>query len=151
MRDDEWQVQETEAWRDQELNPQLKLRGQLDRIDRATDQLGVLDYKTGHIPKQSEVLEGEAVQLPVYALLAASTQQPVREVGYVDLHEKEKVRMPYTLAEDELHELSQGIASRLIHITRQIEQGSGLPAWGDTNTCRYCDMKLLCRRQAWDD
>ena len=32
-----------------------------------------------------------------------------------------------------------------------IEQGRGLPAWGDTTTCKHCDMKLLCRRQAWDD
>jgi ATP-dependent helicase/nuclease subunit B len=150
-RNSEWQVQETEAWRDQELNKQLKLLGQLDRIDSDKNLLGVLDYKTGHIPKQSEVLEGEAVQLPIYALLAASAQQPVREVAYLDLSKKEKAAIPYTLADDELHELSREIANRLIHITQQIEQGSGLPAWGDTNTCRYCDMKLLCRRQAWDD
>ena len=150
-RNTEWQVQETEAWRDQDLNPQLKLRGQLDRIDSDQDQLGVLDYKTGHFPRQSEVLEGEAVQLPLYALLAASTQQPVREVAYVDLSDKQKVKVPYTLADDDLHELSQGVANRLTQITQQIEQGHGLPAWGDTNSCRYCEMKLLCRRQAWDD
>ena len=150
-RNTEWQVQETEAWRDQDLNPQLKLRGQLDRIDSDQDQLGVLDYKTGHFPRQSEVLEGEAVQLPLYALLAASTQQPVREVAYVDLSDKQKVKVPYTLADDDLHELSQGVANRLTQITQQIEQGYGLPAWGDTNSCRYCEMKLLCRRQAWDD
>ena len=151
-RNSEWQVQETEAWRDQAVNPQLKLVGQLDRIDSNENQLGVLDYKTGHtIPKHSEVLEGEAVQLPIYALLAESAQQPVREVAYVDLSEKDKVKMPYTLADDELHTLSQGIASRLSQVTQQIEQGHGLPAWGDSTTCGHCDMKLLCRRQAWDD
>ena len=125
--------------------------GQLDRIDSAKGQLGVLDYKTGHIPKQSEVLEGEAVQLPVYALLAASPQQPVQQVAYLDLNKKEKATISYTLADDELQQLSQDIAERLIGIAEQIEQGSGLPAWGDRNTCSYCDMKLLCRRQAWDD
>ena len=62
-----------------------------------------------------------------------------------------KIDTPYTLADDELTALSQGIASRLSHVVQQIEQGSGLPAWGNTKTCQYCDMKLLCRRQAWDD
>ena len=150
-RNSEWQVKDTEVWREQNLKAQLKLLGQLDRIDSAKGQLGVLDYKTGYIPKQSEVLEGEAVQLPIYALLAASPQQPVRQVAYLDLNKKEKATMSYTLADDELQQLSQDIAKRLVGIAEQIEQGSGLPAWGDRNTCSYCDMKLLCRRQAWDD
>jgi ATP-dependent helicase/nuclease subunit B len=30
-----------------------------------------------------------------------------------------------------------------------IEAGDALPAWGDTGTCRYCEMDGLCRRQAW--
>lgn len=150
-RNSAWQVQETEIWRDQKLTDRLKLVGQLDRIDNNQGGLGILDYKTGHHPKQNDVLEGEAVQLPVYALLAASKQQPVQQVAYLDLSTKEKATIPYTLADDDLHQLSEGIATRLIRICEQIEQGCGLPAWGDTNTCRYCDMKLLCRRQAWDD
>ena len=97
------------------------------------------------------MLEGEAVQLPIYALLATSDKQPVGEVAYVDLSNTEKIDTPYVLADDELDRLSQGIATRLNHIMQQIEQGSGLAAWGDTKTCLHCDMKLLCRRQAWDD
>jgi len=144
-------VKETESRHELALTEQLKITGQLDRIDSDENQLGILDYKTGQIPKQNEVLEGEAVQLPIYALLATSGQQPVREVAYLDLSSKAKIDVPYTLAEDELNVLSQGIASRLSHIVQQIEQGTGLPAWGDAKTCQYCDMKLLCRRQAWDD
>ncbi len=150
-RDSEWRVKETETWHELALTEQLKLSGQLDRIDSDENRLGILDYKTGQIPKQNEVLEGEAVQLPIYALLATSGQQPVREVAYLDLSNTAKIDTPYTLADDELIALSQGIASRLSHVVQQIEQGSGLPAWGNTKTCQYCDMKLLCRRQAWDD
>ena len=151
IRNSEWLVKKTETRHELYLGEQLKITGQLDRIDSDGNHLGILDYKTGHIPKQNEVLEGEAVQLPVYALLAAANQQSVREVAYVDLNTAHKIDTPYTLDDAVLNTLSQGIASRLKHIVQQIEQGRGLPAWGDTTTCKHCDMKLLCRRQAWDD
>jgi ATP-dependent helicase/nuclease subunit B len=32
-----------------------------------------------------------------------------------------------------------------------MEAGAALPAWGDTDTCRYCDMDGLCRKQAWQE
>ena len=47
------------------------LHGKIDRIDRvrAGDQAGllVIDYKTGALPKASEILDGRSVQLPLYA------------------------------------------------------------------------------------
>ena len=124
--------------------------GQLDRIDSNNNQLGILDYKTGQIPKQQDVLQGEAVQLPIYALLAATPQQPVREVAYLELGNNDQIGTPYTLADAELQALSQAMAERLTYLTQQLVQGAGLPAWGDSKTCTHCDMKLLCRRQAWD-
>ncbi len=152
-RNSEWQVKETETWHELSLTEQLKISGVLDRIDsdNSEHQLGILDYKTGQIPRQNEVLEGEAVQLPLYALLAASAKQPVREVAYVDLSKVDKIGIPFALADEAVTTLSRGIADRLGHIVQQMEQGAGLPAWGDTKTCMYCDMKLLCRRQAWDE
>ena len=150
-RNTAWQVDHTEQRYELWLEDHLRLTGQLDRIDRHGDQLGILDYKTGTIPKQQEVLDGEAVQLPVYALLAASRQQTVQQVAYLQLGNHEPLGTPYTLAEEELQSLTEGMAQRLVHITRQLRQATGMPAWGDTQTCRYCDMKLLCRRQAWDN
>lgn len=149
-RNAQWQVSDVESRHELALNDQLRLTGQLDRIDRCNNQLGILDYKTGQIPKQQDVLQGEAVQLPIYALLANSVQQPVREVAYLELGNNAQVGVPYTLADADLQALSEAIAERLGHITQQLRQGAGLPAWGDSNTCSHCDMKLLCRRQAWD-
>jgi ATP-dependent helicase/nuclease subunit B len=145
-----WQVSDTESRSELLLNEQLRLTGQLDRIDSNNNQLGILDYKTGQIPKQQDVLQGEAVQLPVYALLAATPQQPVREVAYLELGNNDQIGTPYTLADAELQALSQAMAERLTYLTQQLVQGAGLPAWGDSKTCTHCDMKLLCRRQAWD-
>ena len=149
-RNSEWQVSEVESRHELILNTHLRLTGQLDRIDRCNNQLGILDYKTGQIPRQQDVLQGEAVQLPLYALLATSEQQPVREVAYLELGNTAQVGVPYALADADLPALSEAIAQRLSHITQQLIQGAGLPAWGDSKICSHCDMKLLCRRQSWD-
>ena len=149
-RNAQWQICDVESRHELTLNDDLRLTGQLDRIDRCNNTLGILDYKTGQIPKQQDVVQGEAVQLPVYALLASSAQLPVSEVAYLELGNDAQVGVPYTLADSDLQALSEAVAERLSHITQQLWQGSGLPAWGDSNTCSHCDMKLLCRRQAWD-
>ncbi len=146
-----WQVNATESRHELRLSEHLKLTGQLDRVDSRNNQLGILDYKTGQIPKQQDVLQGEAVQLPVYALLAATAQHPVQEVAYLELGKNNEVGAPYTLADAELQTLSQAIAERLNTLSQALQQGAGLPAWGDTKTCTHCEMKLLCRRQAWDE
>lgn len=147
-----WQVAAAEVSRQITVSAQLELHGQLDRIDRRKDQQAVLDYKTGSFPKPAEVRAGEAVQLPVYALLAGDDSgMPVSEVGYVDLSKSDTVRLPYTLQAPELTELAGAVGQRLAAIRAAIEAGAGLPAWGDQTTCGRCDMRLLCRRAILDD
>ena len=111
----------------------------------------MLDYKTGAFPKADAVAAGEAVQLPVYALLAGETQHPVTEVGYVDLSKTNTVKLPYALQDPELGKLAAAVGQRLIDLNREIEAGTGLPAWGHRATCKYCDMDLLCRRAILED
>ena len=44
-----------------------------DRIDRLADgSLGIIDYKTGVMPREAELLRGEAPQLPLEAAIALS-------------------------------------------------------------------------------
>ena len=47
--------------------------------------------------------------------------------------------------------LTQAVQARLQTLLTQLESGTTLPAWGDDDTCRYCDMDGLCRRQAWTE
>ena len=56
------------------------LRGRADRIERRHDgTISILDYKTGRVPKQGEVEDGRAPQLPLEAAMA--------EAGaFADLH-----------------------------------------------------------------
>lgn len=49
------------------------LRATADRIDRLNDgRLAIIDYKTGTLPSQKEIREGDAPQLPLEAAIAAA-------------------------------------------------------------------------------
>jgi hypothetical protein len=43
------------------------------------------------------------------------------------------------------------VKARLVTVLGEIEAGAALPAWGDVDTCKYCEMSGLCRQQAWSD
>ncbi|MFO8026021.1 PD-(D/E)XK nuclease family protein [Thiohalophilus sp.] len=147
-----WQVRETEQRSEGQLGA-VAIRGRLDRIDRSDAGVAILDYKTGNtIPKPTEVSRGEAIQLPFYALLQQQQDpdQPVAEVAYLHFEKPEKpLKLNCSLEATELQQLGEAVGERLQTLVNQIEAGQGLPAWGDTNTCKYCDMALLCRKPVW--
>jgi len=148
-REQDWQVAGVEQQREYSPNGRLHLHGRLDRIDSNGAQLAIIDYKTGAMPSEEEVLRGEAVQLPFYALLSQNDPQPVGEVAYLALDEDKGVRQKLRLDDDALYTLSQAIARRLENLDEAMQHGARLPAWGDENTCEYCQMGGLCRRQIW--
>ncbi|WP_310692899.1 PD-(D/E)XK nuclease family protein [Thiohalophilus sp.] len=147
-----WQVCETEQRSEGQLGA-VAIRGRLDRIDRSDAGVAILDYKTGNtIPKPAEVSRGEAIQLPFYALLQQQQDpdQPVAEVAYLHFEKPEKrLKLNCSLAATELQQLGEAVGERLQTLVNQIEAGQGLPAWGDADTCKYCDMALLCRKPVW--
>ena len=65
----DWQFTDAEQDDSLELPGGRVLHGRLDRVDSGPAGIGILDYKTGAIPKQDAVDSGEEVQLPSYALL----------------------------------------------------------------------------------
>ena len=151
----DWQLERARHWQVSEVEQNIShpvdgvvIHGRLDRIDADSEQLGIIDYKTGTPPKQEEVLAGEQVQLPFYALLRRGEARPVGEVAYLKLDDK-GVKQPYTLAGEELDGLSEAVLARLKQLDLAIEAGEPLPAWGDEKVCEYCRMAGLCRRQMW--
>lgn len=120
------------------------LDGRLDRIDQGSDGIIILDYKTGTAPGQQAVSDGEAVQLPSYALLSES---PPARVEYLLLDRE--VKTGSALEGPELVALTAAVAQRLDRVLQQIVQGTPLPAWGDEATCRHCDLDGVCRKPAW--
>jgi ATP-dependent helicase/nuclease subunit B len=169
-----WQLARQVQWRMQaaELNISREhntvvLRGRLDRVDTGTDAdsgapiVSIVDYKTGAIPKEADVLSGESVQLPFYALLAAQINHgTVDRVEYLDLDNTKDakkggaapaVRSVGVLEKEALDTLNTENAERLDLLVNQILAGAPLPAWGDEKTCAYCQMSGLCRRDAWEN
>ena len=150
----DWQIRQQESWsfHDAELQseyqfmPGRTLKGRLDRIDSNATGLAIVDYKTGGIPKQNEVDHGEEVQLPSYTLLTDSLPQ---RVEYLQVDNRISNRI--ALEGEALAELSVAVQQRLVTVFTEIEDGAGLPAWGDMKTCGYCEMSGLCRKQAWQD
>ncbi|HEY9198964.1 MAG TPA: PD-(D/E)XK nuclease family protein [Gammaproteobacteria bacterium] len=147
QRAQSWQVADVEARVQRDLNAQLRLEGRLDRIDSAGAARAVVDYKTGAVPRQADIDAGEAVQLPIYALLCAI---PVTQVDYVQLMGT-RVKCAGGLEGEALHTLRDDVGRRIETLHAAIAAGQPLPAWGDPDSCRHCPMDGLCRRAVWID
>ena len=152
----EWQIKHNQHWSIHDTESQIQinqpgidisLKGRLDRIDRNDNGLDIIDYKTGYTPRQVEVDEGEAVQLPFYALLS---EQAVNRVEYLSL-DQSKVKTAASLEADELQSLVESNQHRLKELIHDLANNAQLPAWGDDTVCGYCDMSGLCRRDNWLD
>ncbi|MFA7387958.1 MAG: PD-(D/E)XK nuclease family protein [Thiohalobacteraceae bacterium] len=140
-----WQVQQVEARIEQSFGSTGTLNGRLDRIDHDGRHDAILDYKTGRIPKQADIDSGEAIQLPFYALLSPG---PVEQVEYLKL-DGDRVARAGALAGEALDDLRDAVGCRIAELQQAMRAGGALPAWGDPDTCRYCPMGGLCRREAW--
>jgi len=129
----------------------LILKGRLDRIDSQDGSYEVIDYKTGQLPTKKDVLAGEQVQLPFYALLTDPKSMPVNSVGYLAIGKDTNFKDMFPLAPDELSELANNVLERLKEMVEEIGQGHELPAWENSKVCQYCDMITLCRCGTWQE
>ncbi|RPI47038.1 MAG: PD-(D/E)XK nuclease family protein, partial [Betaproteobacteria bacterium] len=125
----------------------LHLRGRIDRVDgRDEDRaVSVVDYKTQARERLDEKLavDGEDVQLPVYALLWGG---PVAAALFLSLDQKDVESVPL---ERDIEVLARGVRERIGRLFDRISEGAPLPAHGIDDVCRYCEMGGLCRRKHW--
>ncbi|MEZ5542719.1 MAG: PD-(D/E)XK nuclease family protein [Pseudomonadota bacterium] len=153
----DWLIGHQATWRfvDSEVDGRLELAGgrmlggRIDRIDQGPSGTLIIDYKTGRAPQQADVDSGEAVQLPSYALLSRQPPQAVEYVLIGRINNRNTVRPGSRLEGAALASLASAVRTRLETVLAEIAAGTPLPAWGDEDTCQYCDMDGLCRRQAW--
>jgi ATP-dependent helicase/nuclease subunit B len=101
----------------------------------------LLDYKTQsrQTLRNKLAADGEDVQLTAYAWLADAA-----EAGFVtvDTDKVETLDWP-----EGLPEAAQAEAARLREVLAGMAEGSPLPAQGAPNTCSWCEMRGLCRRE----
>jgi ATP-dependent helicase/nuclease subunit B len=140
----EWPWREAEVSVEETLTDKLCIGGRIDRLDRNSDGAALLDYKTGKPPAEQQVHDGEAVQLPSYAMAVPE----VKQLDYLKI-EKDKVT-PTTCADAEtLEALLPALRERLATLNSRLHQQAHLPAWGDDATCTWCEFDGVCRRALW--
>jgi ATP-dependent helicase/nuclease subunit B len=125
----------------------LTLTARIDRLDHGAPGYAIVDYKTGRVPELAGVLAGEHIQLPFYSLMF---EQPVTQALYLELTGS-KVSDKTKLEGRSLLTLKEQVRMRLLGVYAALHRGTGLPAWGDDDTCLHCPMQGLCRKEMWID
>ena len=145
-----WKTENAELARRRELGEgdmSLTLTGRIDRLDRGPHGYGIIDYKTGSVPHRDASASGEQTQLPFYALLM---EGPVEQVLFLEL-KGQGLSDRHKLEGEALHALCEAVRDRLLALVQALDGGAALPAWGDNQTCAYCSMEGLCRREMWTE
>lgn len=121
----------------------VMLQGRLDRIDMGPNGPVVLDYKTQSRQTLRKKLKqpGEDVQLPFYALLTGAA-----EAAFVGLDDE---KLSALGLEGGLTEAAAAEAERLVATLQALDAGAPMPAQGAPETCQWCEMRGLCRRDHW--
>lgn len=125
----------------------LKVRGQVDRIDRTENGLVLIDYKTGKsCPPGIKDHNGKAsidVQLPLYQEAAAPSLCPVEPVANAYYYSIRGRKQISTSSKAPQHELPDALDRCKAHL----DQGH-YPVQPDNGrlACVYCDFDALCRQ-----
>jgi DNA helicase-2/ATP-dependent DNA helicase PcrA len=136
--------------------PELKLNGNLDRIDLRDGVLTrVVDYKTGK-PKTRNHIEGKTAdsngeykrQLVFYALLLSLRPDTAWHcrTGLLAFVEPDKhggiKEEVFTITDEEIHTLK----GELLQATREIVSSAALAKSCDSEHCYYCDLSAVWMR-----
>jgi ATP-dependent helicase/nuclease subunit B len=158
----DWQIGQQENWKVEKTEVDIEtsleglsriLKGRIDRIDTSQDgdsvNMDILDYKTGRIARLDDVIAGESIQLPFYALLAKQyIGKKATRAEFVSI-DNGKVQAKSTLEGDDLSVLTDQVGQRLVELIAELEDGQPMVAWGNDEACKWCQMSGVCRREAW--
>ena len=144
----------------------LLLAGRIDRVD--VDPEGrflIIDYKTGMLPKLSDVKEGKSLQVQLYLQAVQKLLQRSAGVGGVFYLVKNEAELEYaTIVVDEsnvaqlssvigrkryldqpIGDLIAGTNSLVARMLSAMRQGIFHPALSEKDCRSYCEYKQVCR------
>jgi ATP-dependent helicase/nuclease subunit B len=124
------------------------LHGVIDRIDRRSGVVQLIDYKTGaEAELRRKVVDPlEDTQLAFYAALIGAGDDAPLTAMYLALDER---RGPREIVHDDVATSAQGLLDGLAIDLGRIRAGSGLAALGEGRVCEFCEARGLCRRDDW--
>jgi RecB family exonuclease len=127
----------------------LPITGVVDRIDRNTDGLWLIDYKRGaSVPPGVKDDRGQVkldIQLPVYIDVAAPSlfpDTPVAGAYYYSITKAKKIGEA-DASPTQLEEFAQRVKAHLQNGYFPVEPDLGEKA------CTYCDHEMACRKGSW--
>jgi ATP-dependent helicase/DNAse subunit B len=147
----------------------LLLAGRVDRIDIDPDgKFLVIDYKTGMLPKLSDVKEGKSLQVQLYMQAVQKLLKDSHGVGGIFYLVKNEAELEYsTIVVDEPNALAlKNVIGRKRCLDQPIEElvtqtnalvagmlsdmrhGIFHPALSEKDCKAYCDYKQVCRFDA---
>jgi ATP-dependent helicase/nuclease subunit B len=117
------------------------LEGRADRLDQVDGGIALLDYKTQAKTTLNRKLDesAEDVQLTAYAWLSGAL-----EAGFVTLDDAKVETLAW---KGDLAAAAATEGERLRHTFAQLAAGAPLPANAAPQTCAWCEMRGLCRRE----
>ncbi len=124
---------------------EICFRGRIDRVDRRGDRIRVIDYKTGKKRNKDESLAGgEALQLPVYLLAAASifSLPQLDEAEAYAYHLSTKGVKTVLFSGKPWQHKEQLLQETAQVLFEGITDGRFFPF--PNPGCRYCDYRAIC-------
>ena len=126
------------------LDPPLQVFGKIDRIDLGDDFVVIVDYKSGHAIKESEVLQGRRVQLQLYGYLGREEAKASRVIArYSWLNPRDKVweldsdKPDHSEALERILSVAQGVRGSVDSGDFRVNPQVPCPS--------YCSMRYICR------
>ena len=127
------------------ISPATSIRGRIDRVDQSAQGYAIIDYKTGQTPSKKSITAGEQVQLPAYALL----HENCNRVEYVSIGKKDTIKPQALFEKDQLEGLVKKHRTRLSEFFSALDNGAHFTALAEDNTCDWCEVRGLCRKDYW--
>ena len=127
------------------VEPELRLQGNIDRVDVGPGFAQIVDYKSGRAISRRAVESGDRLQLQLYALAAREEFQAERLVAryaYLDPRAEEWALDSANPADAELID----DAARHAEVVRTSVDGGDFRVNPQVPTCpSYCDFRHVCR------
>ena len=133
---------------DTKVGPIL-LAGRIDRIDRAGEQVRLVDYKSGATPSAGHITSGRAIQLSLYARAVTEHMLPdssCTEAIYLSVG-KTKTQTSLTGTRKPWSQREDNVLNTVSRAVRAARNGNFPPTPAD-KACTYCAYRDVCRYEA---
>lgn len=128
------------------------LHGRIDRIDTASADTELIDYKTSSLQRLKDRVREpfEDTQLAFYALLMEADLMDGDRFSacYLALDTSEA---PQEVAHPSVARSAQALLEGMVVDLRRLRAGAGFTALGEGESCEHCEARGLCRRDQWSD